>query len=886
VIYTCCNAKRAALVRLHAVLNGIEFLEVLDEDAPAGSPRQQTLLVRCYKPVTGLDADNVRIEGGTRIRPVPVTWAFPADEAAGQGVLNAGEAAFMAALDDASHVLVVRTDVFGDFSTYTLRLVAGPGQADPPANYDPVLSAVEFSFKAECPTPFDCLPRRTCPPAPAASPLINYLAKDFGTLRQTLLDRMALLVPQWTERHAADLGVALVELLAYVGDSLNYAQDAIATEAYLHTARRRVSARRHARLVDYFMHDGANARTWIQVETQGAVTIVPEGTQFLTRASRLVQPVVQAGSLEYTAALRDGAEVFEAMHRIVLYPQNNAMTFYTWQDEACVLPKGATRATLEDGTNPSTRLLLRANDVLVFEEVKGPGTGNASDADPERRHAVRLTKVEPEAALVIDAEGREIGRTPATALIDPLTEPPTPGQAIVHIEWHPEDALPFPLCISSPRTDTELADQVFPDVSIARGNVLLADHGRRIADAEELDEVLFPSIFSVTADEPVFCSEEEEHPVVPRYRPRLAEGPVTQVGYVAIGSGAIAQRVRFDPAGPAAAAFGWELRRALPAVEVTSDGDESWTPERDLLDSTSEDRHFVVEVEGDGSATLRFGDGGHGRRPQPGSTFTAIYRVGNGTQGNVGREALAHVVDAAAPSFAAVAAVRNPLRARGGVEPETIEEVRQKAPYAFRTQERAVTTDDYVRAALLRPELQGAAAHFRWTGSWRTVFVTLDPLCRDTRDPMTGLKTAVRDHLEKFRMAGYDLVVDDPRYVSLEIDIHVCVEPGYFASDVERALLDVFSSGFQRDGSKGLFHPDRFEFGEPVYVSPLVQAALAVDGVHDVKFVTFRRAGEPDQGLALSEGRIELDRLEIARLENDRSFPEHGIFKVTLEGGQ
>ena len=58
-------------------------------------------------------------------------------------------------------------------------------------------------------------------------------------------------MPGWTERHAADLGVALVEILAYVADHLSYRQDAVATEAYLGTARSRISLRRHARLVDY-----------------------------------------------------------------------------------------------------------------------------------------------------------------------------------------------------------------------------------------------------------------------------------------------------------------------------------------------------------------------------------------------------------------------------------------------------------------------------------------------------------------------------------------------------------------------------------------------------------------------------------------------------------
>src|SRR5690606_11184234 len=42
-------------------------------------------------------------------------------------------------------------------------------------------------------------------------------------------------------------------------------QDVIATEAYLETARLRTSVRRHARLVDYAMHEGANARAWVTV---------------------------------------------------------------------------------------------------------------------------------------------------------------------------------------------------------------------------------------------------------------------------------------------------------------------------------------------------------------------------------------------------------------------------------------------------------------------------------------------------------------------------------------------------------------------------------------------------------------------------------------------
>src|SRR5205085_4040666 len=118
----------------------------------------------------------------------------------------------------------------------------------------------------------DCVPGQPAVPAPRPAPVIDYTARDYQSIRRALLERMALTVPRWVERHVPDLVVTLVELLAYTGDQLHYFLDAVATEAYLDTARRRVSVRRHARLVDYPMHDGCNARTWIciTVKTSGA----------------------------------------------------------------------------------------------------------------------------------------------------------------------------------------------------------------------------------------------------------------------------------------------------------------------------------------------------------------------------------------------------------------------------------------------------------------------------------------------------------------------------------------------------------------------------------------------------------------------------------------
>jgi len=303
-----------------------------------------------------------------------------------------------------------------------------------------------------------------------------------------------------------------------------------------------------------------------------------------------------------------------------------------------------------------------------------------------------------------------------------------------------------------------------------------------------------------------------------------------------------------------------------------------WAARADLLGS-GDVPEFVLETEHDGTASVRFGDGEHGRRPELGTTFTATYRVGNGVSGNVGSQSLAHV----ATVDGRVLWVTNPLPAAGGAEPERPDEVRRDAPEAFSVQERAVTEADYAEVAERHPLVQRAAATFRWTGSWHTVFVTVDRL--GGGEVTADFETELRAHLEKYRMAGYDLEVDGPIYVPLELGLHVCVQPDHFRAAVRRDLLAVLGSGVLPTGQRGLFHPDNFTFGQTVYLSPIVAAAQSVPGVASVSVGTFARRGQPS-GTNLSLGYLSIDRLEIARLDNDRNFPERGVFTLTLGGGK
>jgi predicted phage baseplate assembly protein len=231
--------------------------------------------------------------------------------------------------------------------------------------------------------------------------------------------------------------------------------------------------------------------------------------------------------------------------------------------------------------------------------------------------------------------------------------------------------------------------------------------------------------------------------------------------------------------------------------------------------------------------------------------------------------------------------VRNPLPSQGGIDPEPSAQVRLYAPQAFRTQERAVTESDYAAMAGTHPEVEKAEATLRSTGAWHTMFVTVQR--RSGRPVDDAFRGEIRQYLDGFRMAGYDLEVESPVFVPLDIGLTVHVAPGYFQTDVERALRDTFSNRVLPDGRLGFFHPDNFTFGQPVYLSPIVAAAMTVPGVLWVDTTgvppnRFQRFGGSPHG-ELEAGLIVMARLEIARLDNDPNEAENGRIEFFMKEG-
>ena len=927
---------------------------------------------------------------------------------------------------------------------------------------DPRHSSFEFTVELGDVSLVDPKPHDECPRPKPKDPSINYLARDFASLRQVILDRLALIMPDWQERHIPDLGMTLVELMAYVGDHLSYYQDAVATEAYLGTARSRISVRRHTRLVDYQLHEGCNARTFLHFEVSGNPVIDTRDVYFITKPADkklaekriigdfelefepprsfesfevvslpndcpliglddvknwagfiacLVDQSIEDGCplgkviflklpkdlqdeleafaehattdppaelvrelrealdtvlrqhclwnecetlnandriLRMVAELaRDGdpiacnrkcleeafPEFFAQVHRddeVRLYRAHNRIEFYTWDQTECRLPAGATSATLKDSLLSESEAVvptsvcceflqrhlrqralenLSPGDFLVFEEVIGHKTGNAADADPGHRQVVRLSSVH----FTFDP------------VPDPRTNEPRP---IVEIEWDRKDALTFPLCVSA--TTSAPQCRLINNASIARGNVVLVDHGRTVKSPEAIGTVPHRGPATATCCDD-FCATGGEcsspPPPTVGWKAELDEPELTFAEPVEDCRAAsdilnqdvhraqpqielfgVPSRAAADPDGACQPLFAlnevldanlilsqlvshtsaqsrW-LRDAVTAnsaafldstrstdarmdTEIASPSDRmavadgccsssnvapgfasspeqqtrfltadlqravKWQPKSHLLDSDKEDQHFVVETDNQRRSELRFGNNHLGRRPEPGTMFSAEYRTGSGPVGNVGAEKIRHVVFRSR-AVSGIENVRNPMPARGGSLPETLEHARFHAPHAFRNPQRAIIADDY-RDLVMRDfedEVQQARATLHWTGSQTAVKVTIDPAA-NVRD-IDGLLQRVRDRLHRYRRIGHCVDVQPPIYVPLDIQMTICVLSGYLRAHVQRELLQVFSHRVLPDGTKGFFHPDNLTFGDSIFLSRLVWTAKRVSGVENV----------------------------------------------------
>jgi hypothetical protein len=599
----------------------------------------------------------------------------------------------------------------------------------------------------------------------------------------------------------------------------------------------RRSLRHLARLVDYVIHDGRAASTYLDLEIAPPEPPDPN-----------VRPV-DAGAKAW-ANFEDGSSlVFEVGFGLRdespfdVSDEWNELPPYAFDESQRCLPRG------------STQMFVSGHPIATKEEWLGQPGGKwlllrqkqdiAADV-PERRFLVELVDVDPTADALL-------------------------GENVTKLVW--KQPTPFEI------------DLVH---TVVRANLLPASAGERFTEEYAIGPNAFDLTEAVERQGPLDATTGER---TPSYLYSMRQTETRGLGWL-----------------------GDDLRDAIPEVvltEVTPSGDVEWTWTRSILDARPQERKFTLEdgiwreiihfdrigttlVHQDYAAgtgfTIRYGDGEFGRIPErsedSNAFFRVTYRVGPGARANVARDTVVDLEDPEGagrnlPDF--VEAITNPVAVTNGIDPEDAELIRRLVPEAWKAFTfRAVRPEDYAEQAERLAWVQRANGCFRWTGSWRSVFVSADPL--GTFELSEERRTELEDHLDCVRQAGRDVVVRDPKFVPVDLEIRICVEPTAFVGEVAGRVLQELTGRPAPRRIVGFFDPDNFTFGTPLRRAALEARIQAVDGVRAVEHMRIRPRGI-EKLRPFTELVYPVADNEVIRLENDASHPERGILRLIMEGG-
>jgi len=204
---------------------------------------------------------------------------------------------------------------------------------------------------------------------------------------------------------------------------------------------------------------------------------------------------------------------------------------------------------------------------------------------------------------------------------------------------------------------------------------------------------------------------------------------------------------------------------------------------------------FVVDAE---AGTLRFGDGLRGRRPPLGARLVAHYDTCDGARGNVPAHAIA-----SGPALPPGVKPDNPLPTWGGADAESAATGEKRVTGFIRHRDRLVTADDFAEIARRAPGVDLArvevlaAYHpdlgFSEPGDAPGVVTLMLVPRNDPRDPAApapdrAMLDALCRHLDPRRLVTTELVLRGPEYVPIWISVAITVKGGFAVPDVRERV--------------------------------------------------------------------------------------------------
>ena len=182
----------------------------------------------------------------------------------------------------------------------------------------------------------------------------------------------------------------------------------------------------------------------------------------------------------------------------------------------------------------------------------------------------------------------------------------------------------------------------------------------------------------------------------------------------------------------------------------------------------------------------------------------------------------------------------NPLAADGGMDGDTVEEIRQNALGNFQNQLRVVTTQDYLVRALSMPSNLGviAKAHAQpqkigdySSGELPSVldlYILSYDANRNLRIASNTLKRNLQTYLSEYRMINDSINIKNAYIVNVQINFEIVVNPNYNNSEV---ITNCITS------LQNYFKIDKWQINEPIIIKNINLLLSKVEGVQIVKKV-------------------------------------------------
>lgn len=285
------------------------------------------------------------------------------------------------------------------------------------------------------------------------------------------------------------------------------------------------------------------------------------------------------------------------------------------------------------------------------------------------------------------------------------------------------------------------------------------------------------------------------------------------------------------------------------------DGFELWTQVGTFIDSEEDSKHYTVTVDEFDNCYIEFGSGARGKIPAIyDNGIVASYRIGGGTIGNVKPNTITEIDE----SIAYVEETFNPYQPEVlGHEKESIDEIRENAPAAFRTQDRAITAQDY--ADLLRINFYDVLSAVGIADTEEKLNMKLYYLMREGYTMTDTLKQSIQDFFTDRIIPGTTMDLLPNEDYTINITANLIIDDDYDRATIQDYVEDYVKNTF-------------FAYGNLVFKDSFAKTDLE----HEVK----------DTFAGVESFRITAPADDIIKAPKDSQIIKLGTLTLNVTGGK